>query len=93
MKDVTFNTFRLYTAEGQVVRAVSNSDGSISFHDFSRMVAGKFEPFLPVSDHTTDYQFMREVMDRYDRGSFSNTWIFDLSIPQERGEKVVSFKC
>ena len=69
VKDVTFNTGRLYTKEGQVIRATF--DGQIvRFSDFSRMVSGEF-PYQRHDD--TDASFVRLVMTAYDHSIYRYT--------------------
>lgn len=75
MLDLTFNTSRLYTAEGQVIRATFDPEtGEVLFDDFSRMISGRY--------NVTDLAFCRawwpdhidllakSVMRHYDEGTY-----------------------
>lgn len=39
----TFNTGRLYTQEGQIIRCVIAADDYLYFNDVSRMIVGRFK--------------------------------------------------
>lgn len=69
--DLTFNTGRLYTKEGQVIRAVfDESAGVVRFSDFSRMVDGEF-PYQRYNN--SDFDIARAVMVAYDHGIYTRT--------------------
>lgn len=86
MMDITFNTKRLYTEEGQVIRATTQPDGSVKFHDFSRMVGGTIKAPDPrlafLTEDETPHAFMTRVMQCYDQGRFEGTWIFAEGMPR-----------
>lgn len=69
--DLTFNTMRLYTQEGQVIRAVFDDQACVvRFNDFSRMVSGEF----PYNRHNnSDFDLARAVMVAYDHGIYTYT--------------------
>lgn len=68
MSKITFNTGRLYTAEGQVITAELHDD-RVLFKDHSRLICGEVvEPYprpLTSLDH-----FVRWVMHRYDSNQY-----------------------
>ena len=67
MKTLTFNTSRLYAADGQIITA--DYDGTVvRFVDHSRMVEGEFEAKLPETDDwwSNPCFFAKRVMDAYD---------------------------
>lgn len=64
--DITFNTGRLYTKEGQVIRAVETGD-TIQFADFSRMIYGEI-PSSGTFEGPDD--FIQYVMRAYDYGHY-----------------------
>lgn len=72
MITITFNTSRLYTAEGQIVTASYDPETNLcKFVDHSRMCEGQFVTslaHLPV-DETTIRLFARRVMRAYDTHS------------------------
>jgi len=43
MKQIRFNTGRLYTKLGQRITATLHDDGIVTFHDHDRMVDGEFK--------------------------------------------------
>lgn len=71
--DIQFNTGRLYTAEGQVIRAVFNQEAEvIHFADFSRACNGTIQ----APSHTTFRTpggLAQFVMSHYDRGEYWNS--------------------
>ncbi len=70
MKVISFNTGRLYTANGQRIKAVQMDDGRIAFVDLDRHIAGVFmEDWFAFTPDG--------VMQGYDNGWYS------LSIPLE----------
>jgi len=68
--DIQFNTSRLYTKEGQIIRAVTQEDGSIIFHDFSRMGSGRIA--RPQREPDSDYQCASLVVTAYDLGLYDS---------------------
>ncbi|TPJ51755.1 MULTISPECIES: hypothetical protein [unclassified Mesorhizobium] len=71
VNDLTFNTGRLYTKDGQVIRAVFDANaGVVRFNDFSRMVSGEF----PYQRHNnTPQDLALAVMLAYDHGIYTYT--------------------
>jgi len=64
MKEIVFNTGRLYTANGQSIRARVCNDGSIIFADDSRGVDGRIaKPKFPP---TNDEELQGYIMSAYD---------------------------
>ncbi|AGC36187.1 hypothetical protein B7L88_gp101 [Rhizobium phage RHEph10] len=72
--DIHFNTGRLYTKEGQVIRAVWDKENEvIHFADTSRAVNGSIEaPEWDIS-FTTPGGLARYVMERYDRHAYKSS--------------------
>lgn len=66
--DITFNTGRLYTKDGQIIRAIF-TDNVVRFSDFSRMVSGEFPLQRPA---VSPQEFARVVMVAYDHSIY--TW-------------------
>lgn len=81
---ITFNTGRLYTRNGQVITArYSPEDCEMTFYDHSRMVGGRF-PYS-IGERYSAWQKMPQLMARvvireYDRNAYS--WL----IPSEVSE-------
>jgi hypothetical protein len=71
--DIQFNTGRLYTVEGQVIRALYDAEAEvIHFADFSRACNGTIQ----VPSNTTFRTpggLAQFVMSRYDRGEYWNS--------------------
>jgi hypothetical protein len=67
MKTIEFNTGRLYTAEGQFIKATLHDDGVVTFMDHSRGVDGEF---IPTPGIPFDQQL---VMYWYDSGEARNS--------------------
>lgn len=63
MKTIEFNTGRMYTTEGQFIKATLHDDGMVTFMDHSRMVDGEFK----LGKHCSFDQ--TEVMHWYDSGT------------------------
>ena len=85
--DVFFNTYRLYTKEGQVIRARREPDGSILFADFSRQCDGRIKK--PMIEDSTEYGFVDRVMNAYDRGTYERdkgSWEFLMLEGRPKGE-------
>ncbi len=83
--DVTFNTGRRYTKEGQVIRTRFLPDlETVVFADFSRMIYGEF-PLSSINTFRTPGGLAAKVMEFYDRGGYqpSATWLGRLE-----GEKI-----
>lgn len=77
----TFNTGRLYTAQGQIIEAmivktVVCDDGfanvTIQFNDTSRMIKGEFTTLQFDDIIMSLYDVKREVMAAYDSGRYVN---------------------
>lgn len=64
-KTIEFNTGRLYTQEGQFIKATEHDDGHITFMDHSRGIDGE----LPVGFMLSQ----RDVMDGYDHNMHKST--------------------
>lgn len=71
--DIIFNTKRLYTAAGQIVRARHDKESNmILFADYSRGCDGVIKgPIL--GEFTTKRCMAEHVMSRYDRGQYERT--------------------
>jgi hypothetical protein len=70
---LTFNTKRLYTAEGQVITAIHDPEANkVHFADWSRMCNGTIEGPL-LNRFNTQREFAEYVMRKYDRGQYQNT--------------------
>lgn len=85
--DVTFNTGRLYTPNGQIVRAVVG-EGFVYFRDFSRMIAGQFAVDTAFVDGlgysgNPERDFVHAVMRNYDGGMYTNVSLWNDGVPQE----------
>lgn len=64
--DITFNTGRLYTKDGQIIRVVWDKDaGKIHFNDHSRMITGTID--APDKSFTDAWMLASHVMGRYDQ--------------------------
>lgn len=86
---ITFNTKRLYTAEGQVITARLYEKGLVDFYDQSRSIAGQFgTPFAGVK--VSESTLIRSVMDHYDRNDY-----ICICPPRglTRGEVVIDHRC
>lgn len=69
--NISFNTGRRYTAEGQVITALwQPTMETVWFMDHSRGVSGKIEAPEWEIGFTTPGGFAQWVMNRYDRGSY-----------------------
>ncbi len=62
---IVFNTGRLYTASGQIIKATLHDDGVVTFMDHSRKVDGMFTLDGGVFDQAA-------VMAAYDSGTCTN---------------------
>jgi hypothetical protein len=72
--DVHFNTGRLYTAAGQVIRAVWDKENEvIHFADFSRACNGSIDAPEWMINFTTPGGLARFVMEHYDRHAYKST--------------------
>ena len=75
--ETIWNTGRLYSAEGQIIRAKVQSDGSILFADISRSIDGRIaKPTVPV---TQEGMLQRLVDSKYlhnDYKSDADSWEF-----------------
>ena len=66
MKTIEFNTGRLYTAEGQIIKATLYPSGEVTFFDHSRQIDGQFT--------LGDAEFnARIVQQRYDGGQYTSS--------------------
>lgn len=71
--DIHFNTGRLYTKEGQVIRAVWDKDKEVvHFADFSRAINGTIQAPERAITFRTPGGLAAWVMERYDRGEYWN---------------------
>ena len=77
MIDITFNTGRCYTAEGQVIRATYDpATLELRFDDHSRMISGSYANVRLSTPNTLERleeepeRFARFVMRFYDRGEY-----------------------
>jgi hypothetical protein len=67
VKTIEFNTGRLYTKEGQFIKATLHSDGYVTFMDHSRSIDGGFKlPRYASFDRV-------EIMHHYDHNNYNNT--------------------
>ena len=68
---ITFNTWRDYSNEGQIITASFNENTTeVLFHDHTRGVAGVFPaPYTPDDG----YDFRAMVIDVYDRGRYEES--------------------
>lgn len=72
--DIQFNTGRLYTHEGQIIRAIWNEDAeTIHFADFSRACHGTISVPERAITFRTPGGMAAYVMERYDRGDYQRT--------------------
>jgi hypothetical protein len=70
---LTFNTKRLYTAEGQVITAIHDPEANkVHFSDWSRMCNGTIDGPL-LGRFNTQREFAEFVMRKYDRNQYQNT--------------------
>ena len=76
--EIKFNTGRLYTREGQVIRAIQVDDGTILFADDSRQIDGRLA--APKFSDVTTFEGLRDyVMLRYDHNEYTRdqtTWSY-----------------
>jgi hypothetical protein len=64
-----WNTKRLYTKEGQKMRAETQADGTILFADDSRCIDGRIRtPLYPI---TNEFLFRDYVMNAYDHNHYT----------------------
>lgn len=72
--DIVFNTGRLYTANGQIVRALWDQENEVvHFADFSRGCNGSIDAPTWEISFKTPGGLAKWVMERYDRGLHKNT--------------------
>lgn len=72
--DIIFNTGRLYTKEGQVIRAIWDKDAEvIHFADFSRGCNGTIVAPTWAVDFRTPGGLAYHVVNAYDRRDYNNT--------------------
>ena len=67
MKTIEFNTGRMYTVEGQIIKATLHDDGVVTFMDHGRGIDGQFT----LGKHCSFNQV--EVMHWYDNGVARST--------------------
>lgn len=65
LKHLKFNTGRLYSTHGQRIVAVQHADGSITFLDIDRGIAGDLTGIVPFDQ--------KNIMDRYDGKEYRQT--------------------
>lgn len=72
--DIHFNTGRLYTSQGQIMRAMWEQDSEvIHFADFSRACHGTIPCPTYAAEFTRPGSLARFVMEHYDRGGYVST--------------------
>lgn len=72
--DIHFNTGRLYTKEGQIIRAIWDKENEvIHFADFSRLCHGSIAAPTWSIDFTTPGGFAYHVINCYDRRAYKAT--------------------
>lgn len=61
MKTISFNTGRLYTANGQRITATLHDDGVVTFFDHSRGVYGEFTlpEYVPFTKDIVMFNYIR----------------------------------
>lgn len=86
MKPVTFNTGRQYTAEGQIITAAVQEDGSIIFNDHSRGIWGKLAH--NEDDLKKSWRSLQQfVLWSYDQGGYEwSDAASQLQLTRNRGE-------
>lgn len=90
-KNLTFNTNRGYSADGQIITAVflperitdnGDQEGAIEFVDVTRGIDGRFENVCFTNREIFDGTFQARVIDLYDRGGYTNTKVIKLDLAQ-----------
>ncbi len=93
--DIHFNTGRLYTKDGQIIRAVWDAEKEVvHFADFSRAINGSIEAPTYAAGFTRPGSLAMFVMERYDRGAYKNTpesWELLMVTGRDQSAKVEEF--
>lgn len=86
---ITFNTKRLYTKEGQVITARLYEKGLVDFYDQSRLIAGQFGTDFVIGA-VREITLIRSVMTHYDNNDY-----LSICPPRglTRGEVVIDHRC
>jgi len=73
MLDTQWNTGRLYSAEGQIIRATYDGAETILFHDFTRMISGEIIVSIFAGRIETEEKLRRVVLSYYDDNRYRET--------------------
>ena len=74
-----WNTGRLYTTEGQVIRAETQPDGTILFWDRSRSVGGRIaQPNVQIFNERDLRDYVMTAYDQNDYTTDSESWAFGM---------------
>lgn len=68
--NISWNTGRKYTNDGQIIHARRNSDGTIVFADLSRGIDGEIQGSAMTTATATETEFKAFVLKHYDAGDY-----------------------